>query len=85
MLLAGSEVIASVIDEFVTTYPNANVRMLNGNAEDMLRYLRTGDVDVVIGLIRSSASEGLAHQALAENALCGRLPGMDTPWSIRPT
>src|SRR5882724_7178649 len=66
MLLAGSEVIASVIDEFVSTYPNANVRMLNGNAEDMLRYLRTGDVDVVIGLIRSSASEGLAHQALAE-------------------
>jgi DNA-binding transcriptional LysR family regulator len=66
MLLAGSEMIATVIDEFVTAYPNANVRMSNGNAEDMLRYLRTGDVDVVIGLLRQSASDGLVHQKLAE-------------------
>ena len=66
MLLAGAEMIATVIDEFVTAYPNANVRMLNGNAEDMLRYLRTGDVDVVIGLVRRSSSDGLVHQTLAE-------------------
>jgi LysR family transcriptional regulator of gallate degradation len=66
MLLAGSEMIATVIDEFVTAYPNANVRMSNGNAEDMLRYLRTGDVDVVIGLVRQSASDGLVHQKLAD-------------------
>ena len=66
MLLAGAEMIATVIDEFVTAYPNANVRMLNGNAEDMLRYLRTGDVDVVIGLVRRSSSDGLVHQTLAD-------------------
>lgn len=65
-LLAGSEVIASVIEEFVSTYPNAYVRILNGNAEDMLRSLRVGDVDVVIGLLLDLASEGLVHQALAE-------------------
>jgi len=39
---------------------------LNGNAEDMLRYLRTGDVDVVIGLVRRSSSDGLVHQTLAD-------------------
>jgi LysR family transcriptional regulator of gallate degradation len=66
MLLAGSEMIATVIDEFVTAYPNVNVRMSNGNAEDMLKYLRTGDVDVVIGLVRESASDGLVHQKLAD-------------------
>lgn len=65
-LLAGSEVIASVIDEFVSTYPNAYVRILSGNAEDMLRSLRAGDVDVVIGLLLDLACEGLANQALAE-------------------
>jgi DNA-binding transcriptional LysR family regulator len=32
----------------------------------MLRYLRTGDVDVVIGLVRQSASDGLVHQKLAD-------------------
>ena len=66
MLLAGSVMLASVINEFVTAYPNANVRILNGNADDMLRYLRTGDVDVVIGLLRQPAPDDVVHQALAE-------------------
>ncbi len=66
MLLAGSVVLASVINEFVSKYPNANVRILNGNADDMLRYLRTGDVDVVIGLLRDPGSGDFVHQSLAE-------------------
>ena len=66
MLLAGSVMLASVINQFVQAYPNANIRILNGNADDMLRYLRTGDVDVVIGLLRDSVSDGLVHQTLAE-------------------
>ena len=66
MLLAGSVMLASVISQFVSAYPNANVRILNGNADDMLRYLRTGDVDVVIGLLREPAPDDLVHQALAE-------------------
>jgi DNA-binding transcriptional LysR family regulator len=66
MLLAGSVMLASVINDFVSKYPNANVRILNGNADDMLRYLRTGDVDVVIGLLREPAPDDVVHQALAE-------------------
>jgi DNA-binding transcriptional LysR family regulator len=66
MLLAGSVVLASVLNEFVAAFPNANIRVLNGNAEDMLRYLRCGDVDFVIGLIRDPPPEDLVNQALAE-------------------
>lgn len=66
LLLAGSAVLASVISELVATYPTANIRILNGNAEDILRYLRNGDVDVVIGLLRNPGSTDLAHQVLAE-------------------
>jgi LysR family transcriptional regulator of gallate degradation len=66
MLLAGSVMLASAINEFVSVYPNANVRILNGNAEDMLRYLRTGDVDIVIGLLRDPAPDEFIRQTLAE-------------------
>jgi LysR family transcriptional regulator of gallate degradation len=66
MLLAGSVMLASVISEFVSAYPNAHVRILNGNAEDMLRYLRTGDVDMVIGLLRDPAPDDFVSQTLAE-------------------
>lgn len=66
MLMAGSVVLASALNEFATVYPNANVRVLNGNAEDMLRCLRTGDVDFVIGLLRNPTPEDLIDEALAE-------------------
>src|SRR5262245_3542767 len=66
MLLSGSVVLASVIHEFVQQYPKANVRILNGNADDMLRCLRVGDVDVVLGLLRDPNSEELTHRTLAE-------------------
>jgi DNA-binding transcriptional LysR family regulator len=66
MLLAGSSVLASVIGEFMSVYPNANIRILNGNAEEMLRYLRIGEVDFVVGLLRDEAPEDLLHKALAE-------------------
>jgi DNA-binding transcriptional LysR family regulator len=66
MLLSGSVLLASVVNEFASRYPKANIRILNGNAEDMLHYLRLGDVDLVIGLLREEASDDLAHEALAE-------------------
>ena len=66
MLLTGSVVIASVINEFVSAYPNAEVRIINGNTGDLLKELRAGDVDVVIGLLREQRSDGLLHRPLAE-------------------
>ncbi|HEX4266554.1 MAG TPA: LysR substrate-binding domain-containing protein [Steroidobacteraceae bacterium] len=66
MLLTGSVVIASVINEFVSTYPNAEVRIVNGNTGDLLKELRAGDVDVVVGLLRDQQSDGLLHRPLAE-------------------
>jgi LysR family transcriptional regulator of gallate degradation len=66
LLLAGSAVLASVINELAATYPTANIRILNGNAEDVLRYLRNGDVDVVIGLLRNPSAAELVHEVLAE-------------------
>lgn len=66
MLLAGSVVLATVLNEFIAAYPNANIRVLNGNAEDMLQRLRAGDVDFVIGLLREPTPEEFIHEALAE-------------------
>ncbi len=66
MLLAGSVVLAGVLNEFVAQYPNANVRVINGNAEDMLKYLAAGDVDFVIGLVRSPVPEGLVNEVFAQ-------------------
>jgi LysR family transcriptional regulator of gallate degradation len=66
LLMAGSVVLASVINELVSTYPTASIRVLSGNAEDVLRYLRSGDVDVVIGLLRNPGSPELVHEVLTE-------------------
>ena len=66
LLLSGSVILASVINEILTSFPGANIRILNGNADDVLRYLRNGDVDIVIGLLQETDSPEFAHEALAE-------------------
>lgn len=66
LLLAGSVVLASVINELTTLYPTARLRILNGNAEDILRHLNHGDVDLVVGLLQHPGASGLVHEVLAE-------------------
>jgi LysR family transcriptional regulator of gallate degradation len=66
LLLGGSALLAAAINEFVSAYPSANVRILNGNTKDVLRYLRNGDVDIVIGLLRDPEMEDLDHKGLAD-------------------
>jgi LysR family transcriptional regulator, regulator for genes of the gallate degradation pathway len=66
MQLAGSFLLASVLNEFIATHPHATVRIWNGSSGAMLRSLRGGDVDVVIGLLRNPVPEDLVEEALAE-------------------
>ena len=44
MRVAGSIMLASVVDEFASSYPNANIRVLIGSPREMMRSLRCGDV-----------------------------------------
>lgn len=66
MLLSGSRVLASVLNEFVHTYPNMSIDILSGSAEDMLHALRNGDADFVIGRLRKAMSDDLVSQPLTE-------------------
>jgi LysR family transcriptional regulator of gallate degradation len=66
MQLAGSFLLASVLNEFISAYPYANVRIANGSSGAMLRSLRGGDVDFVIGLLRDPVPEDLIEEPLAE-------------------
>jgi DNA-binding transcriptional LysR family regulator len=66
MLMAGSVVLASILNEFALAYPNASIRILSGTADDMLKCLRGGDVDFVMGLQREPVGEDLVNHPLAE-------------------
>ena len=66
MQLAGSFLLASVLNEFISAYPHANVRISNGSSGAMLRSLRDGDVDFVIGLLREPVPQDLVEEPLAE-------------------
>lgn len=64
MLMSGNVMLANVLDEFISTYPTANVGTASGNAEDILHALRMGEVDLVIGLLSDPPSTGLASEAV---------------------
>lgn len=65
MPFGGSVLLASVLDEFVKANPKVDVKIVNEGASEMLKRLRDGEVDFVIGLVQETAAEGLVHEALA--------------------
>jgi len=62
----GSVLLASVLDEFVSSHRNADVKIINESASAMLNRLRAGDVDFVIGLVQETLADDLANEALGE-------------------
>ncbi|WP_185867602.1 LysR family transcriptional regulator [Sphingomonas sp. TF3] len=71
MPFGGSVLLASALDDFISAYPQVDVHILNENASVMLKSLRSGDVDFVIGLLPEKAEEDLTREAFAR-----------TPYSI---
>ena len=85
MLFAGNrKLLATVVNEFASTYPNASVRVASGNSEDMLNALRVGEVDFVIGLSPDPAPEGLVIQPLAETLPLWLRRGQSHPLVRKP-
>jgi LysR family transcriptional regulator of gallate degradation len=66
MRVANSIMLASVVNEFASSYPNANIRILIGSPREMLRSLRCGDVDALLGLLRDPDSSDLIQAPLGE-------------------
>ena len=62
----GSVLLASVLESFVASHPNTDVKIINEGAAEMMKRLRAGDVDFVIGLVQETVAEGLANEAFAQ-------------------
>lgn len=62
----GSVLLASVLDEFVSAHPLADVRIINEGASEMMKRLRAGDVDLVIGLLQEAPAADLSNEVLAK-------------------
>jgi DNA-binding transcriptional LysR family regulator len=65
MPFGGSVLLASVLDEFVRAHPKVDVKIVNESASEMLKRLRDGEVDFVIGLVQETTADGLVNEALA--------------------
>jgi LysR family transcriptional regulator, regulator for genes of the gallate degradation pathway len=62
----GNMLLASVLEDFLARHPTADLRIVNEGAPEMMKRLRAGDVDIVIGLIQETRAADLSHQILAE-------------------
>jgi DNA-binding transcriptional LysR family regulator len=65
MLGGGSVLLASVLNEFVTAHPHAELQVVNEGAPAMMWSLRTGVVDFVIGLGQENLRDDLVSETLA--------------------
>jgi LysR family transcriptional regulator, regulator for genes of the gallate degradation pathway len=75
MPLSGSALVASMLEEFARRYPSAEITIQNENAVEMLKSLRAGNVDFVIGLVLAEAIGDLATEALVHTpySIVGRI------------
>jgi LysR family transcriptional regulator, regulator for genes of the gallate degradation pathway len=71
MPLGGSVLLASMLEDFMARAPNAQVVIRNESAVEMVKSLRAGDVDFVVGLLPREDADDLDTLALAH-----------TPYSI---
>lgn len=62
----GSVLLASVLEEFVADHPQVDVQIINEGASEMMKRLRAGDVDLVVGLTQETSGDDLVSHTLAE-------------------
>lgn len=65
MPLGGNYLLASVLERFLALDPRVEVVIRNESAMEMIRSLRTGDVDFIVGLIPADAQPDLESVPLA--------------------
>jgi LysR family transcriptional regulator, regulator for genes of the gallate degradation pathway len=71
MPLGGSVLLGSVLEALIARYPGIEITVRNESALEMLKSLRNGDVDFVVGLVPLTPIDELASEPL-----------IDTPYSI---
>lgn len=55
LMLAGNYFLASKLGQFISEYELANVTVINGTYDALLRKLRTGSLDFLVGLLKNPA------------------------------
>ncbi len=61
----GSLLLASALDGFVAAHPQTKVRIVSEGAHEMLKRLRGGDVDLLVGIVQGHPVPGLNNERLA--------------------
>jgi len=61
----GTVLLADVLDGFLQAHPSADVRIVTEGAAEMLKRLRSGDVDLTVGIVQETTGDDLRNERLA--------------------
>lgn len=61
----GSMLLSTVLDSFILAHPAANIRIVTEGAQEMVKRLRSGDVDILIGLVQDTTAADLVNESLS--------------------
>jgi len=65
MPLGGSALLAAVLPDFMSAYPEVEVKIVSGGSPELLESLGMGDVDFVVGLVKKVNDFDLNYEELA--------------------
>jgi DNA-binding transcriptional LysR family regulator len=61
----GTVLLADVLDAFLQAHPSADVRIVTEGATEMLKRLRSGEVDLTVGIVQEVPGDDLRTERLA--------------------
>jgi LysR family transcriptional regulator, regulator for genes of the gallate degradation pathway len=62
----GSVLLAGILDEFISSHPKVDVSIITEGAAEMMKRLRAGEVDIVLGLTQETTGDDLIRTELVE-------------------
>lgn len=66
----GVLLLSEILDNFLAQHPSADIRIVSDSTAEMIRRLRAGDVDLLLGIVQEDAAEDLRHERLSETPFC---------------
>lgn len=66
----GVLLLSDVLNDFLARHPEAEIRVVSDSTPEMIRRLRAGDVDLLLGIVQDEAADDLRNERLSATPFC---------------
>lgn len=66
----GVILLADILEVFLADHPDADIRVVSDSTPEMIRRLRAGDVDLLLGIVQEDTANDLRNERISKTPFC---------------